>query len=107
MREPWIGRSSKAIGQRLTLTRDALGLSKKDFALAAQMLANHLGEVEDGKKGIGVDKVRNLKDAFGVTLDWVYDGDIDGLPLKLATAIRGLQGVRAPAPPRPPTHPTN
>lgn len=101
MAQPWEGRSATAIGQRMLLTREALRLQQNEFAQIAGMLPNHLSEVEAGNKGIGIDKVRALKDAFGITLDWVYDGDMDGLPLKLANTIRALQSVPALAKPRP------
>jgi transcriptional regulator with XRE-family HTH domain len=94
------GPSDRAIGRRLALTRDALGLSQKELAEAAGIGESHMsGIINDKKKGgIGIEPARRLRKAFGLTLDWIYEGDMSGLRRDLAKAIEGIRAARAQSP---------
>jgi hypothetical protein len=44
-----------------------------------------------GKRRITVDAVFRLKDEYGITLEWIYDGDRSRLPSDLLEKIRATE----------------
>ena len=88
------GRDAHAIGGRLLLTRQALGLGQKEFAEGANLAANTYNQYESGKNIPALDRAHALCDAYQLTLDWVYRGDPSGLRYQLAEAIKALRSVR-------------
>lgn len=87
-------RHKQAIGQRLALTRQALGLQQNEFADRAGLAANTYNQFETGKNRPSVEAALALKDAYGMTLDWIYDGDMSGLRFQLGDAIKALIAAR-------------
>jgi transcriptional regulator with XRE-family HTH domain len=95
MRErPSDGRDAPAIGARLLLTRQALGLGQKEFAEKAGLAANTYNQYESGKNIPALDRAHAICDAYQLTLDWVYRGDPSGLRYHLADAIKALRSAR-------------
>jgi len=84
-----------AVGERLRLTRHALGLKQHEFASQIGMSANAYSMVEAGKRLISIEDALALSSTQGITLDWVYGGDPGNLPHRIAKAIEALQDVRS------------
>jgi transcriptional regulator with XRE-family HTH domain len=80
-------RSFEAIGQRLRATRETLGLSQKEFAKRARIADNTYNQYERGVSQPKIENAHALCDVYGLTLDWIYNGDPSGLPLRLAKQL--------------------
>lgn len=91
---PSDGRSKEAIGQRLLLTRQALDYKQNEFAARAKMAINTYNQYEMGRNRPQLEQAFALVDAYGLTLDWIYNGDPSGLRAQLADAIKALRGAR-------------
>jgi transcriptional regulator with XRE-family HTH domain len=82
-------RRPENVGKRLTLTRLALGFpSQKEFYVATRLGASAYSMWESGDAFPRVEHMMLLCQEFGLTLDWIYRGDLSGLPYSLATKIR-------------------
>ena len=46
-----------------------------------------INQYESGERKITVPVTTRLKDAFGITLDWIYAGDPSGLPKRIADRL--------------------
>lgn len=88
-------RSPIAIAHRIIRAREALGLTPKAVCDRTGIEPTAYSNYEGGKRP-GLDAAIALCDAFGVTLDWIYLGDVSGIPHELALKLA------APEPPRPP-----
>lgn len=95
------GPSPKAIGRRLALTRQVFGFQQNEFAEKAGIAAPTYNEFEKGKTRPSIDKARLLRRAFGLTHDWIYEGDLSGLRYEIAEAIKALRASRVKAPKTP------
>ena len=87
-------RGLTAIGERLRLTREALGLSQIAFARAAKISASSYNQYEKGGTRPSIDQAIRLCDAHRITLDWIYMGDNSGLKTQLHEAIKALRQAR-------------
>ncbi|WP_211098460.1 helix-turn-helix domain-containing protein [Azospirillum sp. B506] len=77
-----------AAGRRLRTTREALGFnSVREFAAMTNVTEHVLSAWERGKALVRPWYVSSLKQKWGITHDWIYDGDVKGLPYSLATKI--------------------
>lgn len=88
------GREKTAVGERLRLTREALGLAQNEFAGRADLHPNTYNQYERGKNMPNLEAAHALCDTHGLTLDWIYRGDPSGLRYQLADAIKGLRAAR-------------
>jgi transcriptional regulator with XRE-family HTH domain len=78
------------MGQRLRLTREALGLSQAELCRRVGISPAAWNNAETGDNRIGIDNAMLLCRTVGVTLDWIYQGHRGGLPQKLAVEIERL-----------------
>lgn len=85
-----------AIGQRLRATREALGLTGTEFARGARLLQNAYSQYETGARLLTVSSAMRLCAAYGLTMDWLYRGEISTLPHSLAQKITNLHGNPGP-----------
>jgi transcriptional regulator with XRE-family HTH domain len=83
------------VGRRLRLTRQALRMTQRDFSAAAGIAANTYGQYETGTRLISPARAVELCDRYGLTLDWIYRGELGNLPYKLAAAIKALADISA------------
>lgn len=83
-----------AIGERLRLTREALSLKQREFAMKAGMASNTYNQFERGTKSLSIRKALALCDAYDLTLDWLYRDDPSNLPWGLGDAIRTIKETR-------------
>lgn len=84
--------SVEAIGNRLALTRQALGYTQATMAklmgstTAGQAFANY----ESGLRKIAVTHAIKLCQTCGLTLEWIYLGQMHNLPPDLRIRIQDL-----------------
>lgn len=80
--------SPKAIGQRLKSARLALGYrEKKVYAERAGLTAQTYGPWELGEREITREGAKALRRTYGLSLDFIYFGNTDALPHKLAKLL--------------------
>lgn len=89
-----IGPPFADIGERLRLTRDAMGLAQNKFAAQAGIPTNTYNQYETGKFRPQIDNAIKLCTIYNLTLDWIYLGDPGGLRYELAEAIKALRQAR-------------
>lgn len=94
MNSDWEGSSLEAIGQRLRITRQVLGLPQHTFCERAGIAANTYNQYEMGRKRPSVDNAIALTRTYRLTLDWIYLGDHSGLRYETADAIKALVQAR-------------
>lgn len=86
-----MSRSLKDVANRLETTRKALGLSAAELCRESGISPNQWSQFTDPekyKRRITLAAAYKLKDAFGITLEWVFDGDGARLPHELALKLR-------------------
>lgn len=89
-------RQIDAIAARLRAGQTALGLSQAEICRQAGLAPNTYSQWINAKGRPQLDAALQLCDAFGYTLDWIYQGDPSGLPLRLTNALAGLsEAMRA------------
>jgi len=82
-------RRPENVGKRLTLTRLALGFeNQKDFYVATRLGASAYSMWESGDSFPRVEHMMLLCQQFGLTLDWIYRGDLSNVSYSLAVKIR-------------------
>jgi transcriptional regulator with XRE-family HTH domain len=86
--------SPHEIGQRLRLTRQALGLSQAELCRRTGIRPAAWNNAETGDNRIGIESAVELCKTTGVTLDWIFLGHRGGLPQKLAVDIEKLMKKR-------------
>jgi transcriptional regulator with XRE-family HTH domain len=77
-----------AIGQRLEALRTAFDLKQADFAGRAGIQQNTYSQYATGKNLPRVEFAERICDEYGVTLDWIYRGDVSGMPVHLLNLIK-------------------
>ena len=81
----------EAIGQRLALTRQVLGLQQNEFCERAKIAPNTYNQYENGRKMLSVRNAIALCEAYHLTLDWIFRGDPSGLRYETADAIKAAR----------------
>jgi transcriptional regulator with XRE-family HTH domain len=79
-----------AIADRLRLIREAKGLIQASMARLVGITPQEWNNWERGRDRISLEKAIQVCAATGASLDWIYRGDMKGLPLDLATRIQEL-----------------
>lgn len=75
------------VGPRITALRDALGLSKAQFADSIELNRSTQTKVEAGKEGLDISKAISISTVYGVGLDFIYRGELSDLPLELRQKV--------------------
>jgi transcriptional regulator with XRE-family HTH domain len=90
-----MGRSTEDIARRLVATQQALELSAAELCRRAGLSENQWSQYTNPKAGrpITRQQLYKLKDAFGITFEWVYDGDPSRLPHEIAVKLRKAQAA--------------
>ena len=86
-----LGRGPKAIGRRIALAREALGLDQGEFAAGVGKRQSTCSGWETGSRPPGLPIAHSLCDKYGLTLDFIYRGVTAGLPGDLETKLRLLK----------------
>jgi transcriptional regulator with XRE-family HTH domain len=88
-------RKMEAIGERLRMTREALGFKQNEFAEKAGIPNNTYNQYEKGKKRPFLENAQKLVDTYGLSLDWIYDGKMGGLPHRLVQSFETNSSQKA------------
>lgn len=85
-----MARSIDDIAKRLIATQKALGVTPAELCRRSGISPNQWSQFTNAeyKRRITVTAVYKLKDEFGITLEWVYDGDASRLPYEIAQKLR-------------------
>lgn len=82
------------VASRLEMTRVALGYEDQAaFAAKAGLAQNRYNQYENGKRPLTLAAALKLRAAFGVTLDWLFCGDRNGLPHAIWSALPADQSA--------------
>ncbi|MFN4062304.1 MAG: helix-turn-helix transcriptional regulator [Paracoccus hibiscisoli] len=76
-----------AVAARLKAAREALGLSKREFAERADMGEQTYGPFENGNRPLSLIAAKKIRKAHGLTLEFMYFGKIDDLPHRIAAKL--------------------
>jgi len=87
--------SMTAIGKRLEITRQVLGLQQNVFCERAGIATNTYNQYERGKKRPSIENAISLCETYSLTLDWIYRGDPSGLRYETADAIKAIRQARS------------
>jgi DNA-binding XRE family transcriptional regulator len=93
---PSDGESATAVGLRLAMARQSLGMAQNVFCERAGIHATAYNQYEKGKKRPSIQAAIGLCKTYGMTLDWIFLGDPSNLPYELADAIKALREARKP-----------
>lgn len=77
----------EAVGARLKAARLALGLNKREFAEAADMGEQTYGPFENASRPLSLIAAKKIREAHGLTLEFMYFGNIADLPHRIATKL--------------------
>ena len=75
----------KIIGERLRL-------GPRTFAEQAGLEANAYNDIESGQRTLSVEEATAICRTYGLTLDWVFRGDLESLEWRLADRIKATRG---------------
>jgi transcriptional regulator with XRE-family HTH domain len=89
--------STEMVAERLRLTREALGLNQAEIARRAGMTPTAWNNAETGDNRIGIGNAIKLRNALGLSLDWIYFGNKFTLPGDLAEKIGSLEAPQRPS----------
>lgn len=93
--EMFEGTGLAAIGRRLALTRQVIGVQQNEFCERARIATNTYNQYERGKKRPSLENALKLCETYGLTLDWIYRGDPSALRYSMADAIKALKQERS------------
>lgn len=84
-----VGRESTPVkvGPRITAVREALALSKAQFADSIELDRSTLSKVENGKTGLDIAAGERIASIYGIGLDYVYRGELSDLPSDLRPRV--------------------
>lgn len=77
------------VGLRLRLLREHLNLGQQEFGESIGLTYTGVSMIESGHRGLNPEHACRLKRTHGVTLDWLYVGDVSALPHALHRALTG------------------
>lgn len=75
------------IAARIRWHRSLLGFNQMKYADNAGVKRSQLSNWESGAQRISIDGAICLRRTYGLSLDWIYEGDEDALPMTLRQAL--------------------
>lgn len=81
------------VGDRLARARDALGLTQAEVARAVGVTQGAWGNYERGIRLPDPQAIAKLADLYGVSFDWVFRGNVLGMPAELAAKLLAHRGA--------------
>ena len=87
-------RTKMAVGQRMGLLREALGLDQKEFSRRAGLKPTTYNQYELGINMPELKSANKICDAYHVTLDFIYRGDSGSLKYETEAAIAAIKMLR-------------
>lgn len=79
--------SREAVAARLKAAREAMGLSKKDFAERAGLSMQVYGPFENGVRDLSLTAAKKLRKAYQLPLEFMYFGKIEDLPTRISSKL--------------------
>ena len=76
------------IADRLLRVRKILGLSQTEFARRAGIGVTTMNNWEGGDYRVSLNGALRLRETYGLPLDFIYCGNVDMLPNKIASDLR-------------------
>jgi len=76
------------IAARIRWHRAFEGLNQTEYATKAGIKRSQLSNWETGQQRVSVDGALLLRDTYGLSLDFIYAGNVDALPMNLRQALR-------------------
>lgn len=76
------------IAARIVWHRQLEGLTQKQYAERAGLKRNQLSNWETGEQRVSIDGAVALRRTYGLSLDFIYEGIEDALPMTLRAALR-------------------
>lgn len=83
--------TSKDVAARLIQLREALGINAAQLCRRAGIKPNAWSNYEKAVNRISVDEAAKVRRAFGVTLDWIYHGDLSGVRSDVAEKLQAVE----------------
>jgi transcriptional regulator with XRE-family HTH domain len=77
---------------RLRMTREALGMEQSEFADRAGIARNAYNQYEQAQRIPRLDIAIRICETYGLTLDWIFRGDLSGLPFHIARTLHPRMG---------------
>ena len=77
-----------AIGERLEALRRAFDLTQAEFAGRAGIQQNTYSQYATGKNLPRIEFAERICDEYGVTLDWIYRGDVSGMSVNIVNLLK-------------------
>lgn len=90
--------STAVVARRLKATREALDLTAADLCREVGFTSSRYSQYETGERRLSLEAGLVLCRRFGLTLDWLFRGDLSGLPHRIAQRLLGFAGDDGPAP---------
>jgi transcriptional regulator with XRE-family HTH domain len=83
-------RSLPEVCRRLVATQQALGISPAELSERSDIPPNQWTQFTNPKykRRITLVAAFKLKDTFGITLEWIFDGDNSRLPHEIANKLK-------------------
>ena len=78
------------VGERVNALREALSLSKAEFADSIELDRSTLTKVEAGTKGLDIAAGAKIADMYAAGLDYLYRGVVSDLPSELRPKVHSL-----------------
>ena len=79
--------------RRIDLTREALDITVRDITEETGISKSSWNNYVKGRSRPNVEDAIRFSVRYGVTLDWLYRGDLSGVSYKVATKIRELAAL--------------
>lgn len=76
-----------AVAARLKAVREAMGMTKREFAERAGITEQVYGPYENGRRELSLQSAKLLRKTYGLPLEFLYFGKIDDLPTRLSRAL--------------------
>jgi len=89
-----------AVGIRLRLTQQALGISKQEFGRRAGIGKSAMSNMMTGRNFPTIPNLVNLCEAHDLTLEWICAGFFKGLRHELVEGIKAQMALEATTVPR-------
>lgn len=85
----------KQVGRRLRLARTALQLTQRESGEPAGIQNTAMGNYETGQRLIPPAAAVALSHAWGLTLDYIYTGELGNMQYRLAQAIQSITSLES------------
>ena len=92
-----LGHSLDDVAARLTLLREIHGDTQRAFADRVGIKPTAWNNYERSQRLIRIQEARKLVNLFGVTTDWIFYGDLKGMPYDLVARLVERAALRQSA----------